>query len=124
MRSALLDARSFCGVLHDMPDYLFRDPVSPDRARTIHTSEQPPVRYGCGLGPFIQSRFDPIGNRNCSDVSTLANQIHDGPMLLALLEITHLKFGHLSPTQTAAEKHCQNCSIPFAFQRLLVGGSQ
>ena len=89
-----------------------------------NASEQPPVRDGCGAGPFVQSRFNPIGNRNRSDVSTLANQIHDGPMLLALLEITHLEFGHLSPTQTAAEQHCQNCSIPFAFQRLLVRGSQ
>ena len=75
MRRQLLDASSFCGVLHDMPDHLFRDPVSPDRAGTIHTSEQPPVRDGRGLGPFVQIRFDPIGNWDGTNVTTLANQI-------------------------------------------------
>src|ERR1017187_8997109 len=107
-----------------MPDHLFCDPVSPDRARTIHTSEQPPVPDGSSLGPFVQSRFDPIGDRNGTNVTTLANQIHHSPMLLALLEIANLEFGNLSPTQTAPEQHCQNCSITLAFQRLLVGGPQ
>src|ERR1035437_2198897 len=120
----LLDASLLCGALYDMPDHVFRDPVSPDRAGTIHTSEQPPVRDGRGPGPFVQSRLTPIGNRNRADVSTLANQIHYGPVLLALLDVTNLEFGHLSPTQAAAEQYCQDCSITFALQSLLVGGSQ
>src|ERR1017187_2712494 len=124
MRRQLLNACSFCGVLHDMPVHLFGDPVSPDRAGTIHTSEQLPARDGRGLGPCVQSRFDPIGNWNGPNVTTLANQIDHSPMLLALLDVTDLEFGHLSPTQTAAEQYCQNCSITLTFQRLLVGCPQ
>src|ERR1039458_6287877 len=107
----LLNTCLLCGVLHDMPDHLFRNPVSPDRARTIHTPEQAPVRNGRGLGPFIQSRFDPIRDRNRSDVSTLANQIHHGPMLLALLEITHLEFGHLGQIGRASWRERVEMSV-------------
>src|ERR1035437_4154600 len=114
----LLDASLLCGALYDMPDHVFRDPVSPDRPGTIHTSEQPPVRDCRGPGPFIQSRFNPIGNRNRSEVSTFANQLHVGPMLLALWEIPPLEFGYLCPTQTAPEQHCQDCSITLTFHRL------
>src|ERR1035441_10086375 len=56
----LLNTCSLWGVLHDIPDHLFCDSISPDRARTIHTSEQPTLPDGSGLGPFVQSRFDPI----------------------------------------------------------------
>src|ERR1039457_5117676 len=79
MRRQLLDACLLCRVLHDMADYLFRDPFSPDRAGTIHTSEQPPVRDGCGADPFVQSRFNPIGNRNRSDLSTLNGPMEEKP---------------------------------------------
>src|ERR1017187_8331754 len=104
-----------------MPDHLFCDPVSPDCARTIHTSEQPPLPNGRGLSPCVQNRFDPIGDRDGTNMPPLANQIHHGPVLLALLDITNLEFGYLSPTQAASEQYCQNCSITLAFQRLLVG---
>src|ERR1017187_8396061 len=79
MRRQLLDTCLLCRVLHDMADYLFRDPFSPDRAGTIHTSEQPPVRDGCGADPFVQSRFNPIGNRNRSDLSTLNGPMEEKP---------------------------------------------
>src|ERR1039458_4674805 len=101
----LLNTCSLWGVLHDIPDHLFCDSISPDRARTIHTSEQPTLPDGSGLGPFVQSRFDPIGDRDGADVTTLANQIHHSPVLLALLDITNLEFGPLSPTQAAAEQY-------------------
>jgi hypothetical protein len=80
-------------------------------------------RRGCGVKAVDTERLSQ-GNRNRADVSTLANQIDHSPMLLALLDVTNLEFGHLSPTQAAAEQYCQDCSITFAFQRLLVGGPQ
>src|ERR1035437_7618512 len=93
----LLNTCLLCGVLHDMPDHLFRDPVSPDRARTIHTPEQAPVRNGRGLGPFIQGPLHQTRGRTRPDVSTFANQIPPGPMLLALLGTTHRELAPLAP---------------------------
>jgi len=37
--------------------------------------------------PIVRFGSQPIGNRNRSDVASLANQINNGPMLFALLEM-------------------------------------
>src|ERR1017187_1098867 len=57
----LLNICSLWGVLHDIPDHLFCDPVSPDRARTIHTSEQPTLPDGSGLGWLFRCRSARFG---------------------------------------------------------------
>jgi hypothetical protein len=36
---------------------------------------------------MVQLASHPIGNRNRSNVASLADQINDGPMLFALLEV-------------------------------------
>ena len=41
--------------------------------------------------PLIERRFDPLGNRNGTNVSALADQIHDRPVPLAHLDLTHLQ---------------------------------
>src|SRR5215469_15752766 len=49
--------------------------------------------------------LDPDGHRNGSNVTSLANQIHDGPMPLPDLQILNSKRRELGPAQSAADKH-------------------
>jgi hypothetical protein len=44
------------------------------------------INCGCGE-PIVQFGSHPIGNRNSSHVTSLASQINNGPMILALLEM-------------------------------------
>jgi hypothetical protein len=66
---------------------LYCHPISPCPSYFVDTTEQlSSINYGCGE-PIVQFDSHPIGNRNRSNVTSLANQINNGPMLFALLEM-------------------------------------
>jgi hypothetical protein len=58
----------------------------------------------CGRGePIVQFGSHPIGNRNRSDVASLANQINNGPMLFALLKMIQGQSHGFMPPQPTRE---------------------
>jgi hypothetical protein len=68
-----------------VPNRLYRHPISPGSSHFVDTAEQL-ASINCGRGePILQFGFHPIRNR--SNVASLADQINDGPMLFALLEM-------------------------------------
>jgi hypothetical protein len=54
-------------------------------------------------------------------VASLANQINNGPMLFALWEVIQSQGHGFMPPQAAREQQCEQCSIAFSFQSLLIG---
>ena len=70
-------------------------PLLTSSGKNARTGQTLPARKGCrarpatrgGGHPIVQLAFHPIGNRNCSNVASLADQINGSPMLLALLEM-------------------------------------
>jgi len=70
----------------------------------------------CGE-PIVQFGSHPIRNRNRSDVASLANQINNGPMLFALLEMIQPQRHGFMPPQAAREQQCEQCSVAFPFSR-------
>ena len=74
-------------LFHDMPDYSFRNAVTPVFACPTDTSEQSSGRNpGCSH-PQIDGRFDPLGHRHGSNMAAFADQIDYGPVFFALLQM-------------------------------------
>jgi hypothetical protein len=57
--------------------------------------------------PIVQFGSHPIRNRNRSDVASLADQINNGPMLFALLEMIQSQRHGFMPRQAAREQQCE-----------------
>jgi hypothetical protein len=60
------------------------------------------INCGCGK-PIVQFDSYPIWNRNRSNVASLADQINNGPMLFALLEVIQSQRHRFMPPQAACE---------------------
>jgi hypothetical protein len=87
VRRQLRHADALGGFLHDVPNRLYRHPVSPCPSYFVDPAKQlSSINCGCNE-PIVQFGSHPIVNRNRSNVASLANQINNGPMLLALLEM-------------------------------------
>jgi hypothetical protein len=45
----------------------------------------------------------------------LADEIDDGPMFLALLQMQELQVSQFTAPESAAEQNRENCPVPFTF---------
>jgi hypothetical protein len=69
------------GFLHDVPNRLYRHPISPGPAYFVDPAEQSSAINGGRSEPIVEFASHRIGNRNRPNVASLANQIDNGPML-------------------------------------------
>ena len=73
MRSKGLDAGTFRGRFHHVPDRLGPDSIAPNAAQPTYSPEDRPIIDASGCGPLIDSAFHPHWNRNGTDVFSFAN---------------------------------------------------
>ena len=87
VRRQLRHADALGGFLHNVPNRLHRHAISPCPSNFVDPAEQSSsINCGCG-DPIVQFGSYPIWNRNCSNVASFTDQINNGPMLFALLEM-------------------------------------
>ena len=55
-----------------------------------YPEQSAPINRGCNQ-PLVQLVAYPVRHRNSSDVTSLTNQIHNRPVLFALLKVSNLK---------------------------------
>jgi len=91
VRSNMFQSRTLTAGSDHVPHYILRDSLAPHPARPGHGPKDSSLSYSRRRHPLIESRFDPFGNRNGADVAALANQVHDGPVPLAHLDLMHLQ---------------------------------
>src|SRR5690348_8279118 len=87
MWSQFLETDSFRKLSHYNPHDLLCYASSPNGTGLTDTAKQPTrpkVRRG---NPSVDRTLYPCWDRNGSDVSALANQVHDYPAILPLLNI-------------------------------------
>ena len=76
--------------LYHVPHHSFCDAVTP----ALSSSANAPKQFsGVDLGrmnPLVQDQFDPFGHWNSSNVTTFADEIHDGPMIFSLLQVSEI----------------------------------
>ena len=87
-----------------MPDHLFRHlgtvyPFPGDPAKKFA------LRYASRRQPIIDCLFHPTGNWNRSNMTTLSDEIHYCPMLLAALEMVEREFDQFSSSQSATQQN-------------------
>src|ERR1700688_5119702 len=118
----LRHADALGGFLHNVPNRLHRHAVSPRPSNFVDPAEQfSSINSSCGE-PIVEFGSHPIRNWNCSNVASLADQINNGPMLFALLEVIQSQCHGFMPPQAAREQQCEQCSVAFSFQSLTGAG--
>ena len=86
VRSEFVDVRASRGTRDDIPEHLRRHPVTPDPAGLVNRTKDRAVCDARSRRPRVDCRLDPGWHLDRADVSTLANEIRNDPVLLALLE--------------------------------------
>jgi hypothetical protein len=71
----------------DVPDDILGYSFTPRCPMSAHGSEDSARGYFRRLSPSIDRLLDPSWQRNGTDMTTFANQVHDGPMSLPDLQI-------------------------------------
>ena len=120
MRSELSDADLLRVFFYNVPDHAFRHAVAPMFACSTDASKQPSGRKGCGGDPGVNGRFDPVGHRYGSNVSALTDEVDNGPMFLALLQMGELQICQFAAPEPAAEQDGENCPVPFTLEGVRV----
>ena len=77
-------------VLHHVPDHLFGNALAPDCTLPGEAAEDSSFGYRGSRQPAVNRGLDPIGHGDDPDVGGFAHQIHNGPMVFALLQVTEL----------------------------------
>ena len=110
--------------LHHVPDHLFGKAIAPDRTPSRDATEDSSFGNRRSRQPAVHRGLDPIGHRDGADVGGFAHQIHNGPMVFALLQAIQPQVGHLGSAQSAADQECKNRPIPPSVEGVDLWGSQ
>src|SRR5579863_7774383 len=100
MRGQLRYPEPSCVLLHNVPNHFLRDLCAPCRPLSTDAPEQSAVSNICCTQPVIQSLFHPIRHRHGPNVCALPNQVHNGPVILAALDVVKHQINQFSTTQT------------------------
>ena len=103
VRRQFRHADALGGFLHNVPNRLHGHAVSPCPSNFVDSAEQlSSINSGCGE-LIVQFGSHPIGNRNRSNVASLAHQVNNRPMLFALLKMLQSQRHGFMPPQAARE---------------------
>src|ERR1022692_988393 len=92
MRRELLDSRAAGRFLYDLPQHLRRHAFAPYAAGLVDRAEHRAFGNSGRSAPDVNRGLDPLRDRNRPDMSRLALQVRDHPMLFPNLDGIHLNF--------------------------------
>ena len=84
----LLMSARFRGRFHHVPDCFGRYSIAPDLIESTYSAEDRPSGDGSRPSPLIDGAFCPHGNRNGTDVLSLANKVSNHAMIFADLKVS------------------------------------
>jgi hypothetical protein len=87
----MFQACSLAAGSDHVPDNVLRDATAPHLSQSGDSSEDSALTNPRGLGPLIEGGFHPVRNGHGPYVATFANQIHNGPVSLAHLDVVQLQ---------------------------------
>jgi hypothetical protein len=112
VRSDAGNAGCVCVGLDQLPDDLFRQDLAAGSVCAINGPEHAPVCQHGSRSPGIDRRFHPVRHWGSTDPAVLANEIHDAPTTVALLNMSECEGRHLGSSQAAAQKDGYDGPIP------------
>lgn len=113
VRRDMLQPHSLATALHDVPDDILRDTLSPFFPCSGNGAEHPSRSYLCCVSPLVECRFDPLWNGDGADVPGLADQIHDCPMPLTDLDLIQFHTDQFRSAKTTPKEHRQHGVVSF-----------
>jgi hypothetical protein len=105
MRRDAGDASRLGVGLDELPDHLFPKAFADYSVGAIHGPKHVTVGDARRKRPRVDSHFNPSRHRRGSDPTMLADQFHDAPTTVALLEMREHQRGNFGPPQAATEEH-------------------
>src|ERR1035438_2021663 len=87
--------------LHYVPYCLFADTVPEHSAHAADPAKDFPSINRSGAEPIDQLQIHPFGHRDSAYMTSLANEVHDGPMVLPLLQVFGSQIRGLVTSQSA-----------------------
>src|SRR5258706_9359676 len=88
------NSQPFCVFLHNVPDHLLRDCLSPNDTFSTNASENLAVRN--------TSYGQPVGHRNGTDVPSFPDKVNNGPVILPALNMVKRQINEFSSTKPTA----------------------
>jgi hypothetical protein len=117
VRRQLRHSEALGGFLHNVPNRLHRHAISPCPSNFVDPAEQlSSINCGCSE-PIVEFGSHPIGNWNRSHVASLADQINNGPMLFALLDLIQSQPTASCRLKPHASSNASNARSRFPFSR-------
>lgn len=115
MRRDIGQTSLVCRILYDVPDGLYRKPLSPDASNPVNLPEDLPFTYACSRDPIFKLFANPVRYWDCPDMAALTDQIDYGPVTLSLFEVAQSQRSRFATSQPASQQQRQQRSVTFAF---------
>jgi hypothetical protein len=96
-----------------VPYGLFADAIPEHTAHSADSAKDFPTIDGSRAKPGGQLHVYPIGYRDSADMTGLANEVHDSPVFLSLLQVFDSQIRGLVSPQSACEEKCQQGTVTF-----------
>ena len=124
MGSHLVDGGLPGALAHDPPDDLFANTRAPNGTAMCHTAEYQTFFDTSNRQPFIHCSLYPVGHWNRADMTTLTEQVNDGPVIISLLKVRQLQTDQLGTPEATAQQEGQDGMISLPFVSRLSGASR
>src|SRR6266852_225438 len=105
VRCNVLQACSLAAGSDHVPDNVLREAAAPHLSPSGDRSKDFALTNPSGSCPLIESSFHPVRNGHRANVATFANQINNGPLSLAHLDVVQLQTHLFPPAKATTEQH-------------------
>lgn len=99
VRRNVLQACSLAAASDHIPDNVLREAAAPHLPPSGDWSEDFALTNPSGSCPLIESDFHPVRNRHRANVAAFANQINNGPVSLAHLDVVQIQANQFRPAK-------------------------
>jgi hypothetical protein len=105
-------------LLDDMPHDSLRHALAPRCTSSANAPKDSSGHDSSGHEPVVKGLFSPVRNRNGPNMTTLPNQVHNGPVVFAALQEVKGQFGEFPTTQPTSQQNAEKRSIALTFEGL------
>ncbi len=113
VRRNVLQAGSLAAGSDHVPDNVLREAAAPHLSPSGDWSEDFAPTNPIASCPLIESHFHPVWNGHRTNVAAFANQINNGPVPLAHLDVVQLQANQFRPAKATTEQHGQHGVVAF-----------
>src|SRR5450759_4282482 len=101
---------------YDAPDDFRTEAARSNAAGLVNRPRDWAGRDTRGCQPVVHGKLDPCRDRHCSNVTTLAGEVCDYPMLFPLLEVLDGEPSYLCPPEAATQENRDHGIVAFRTQ--------